>query len=124
MINNNKTVLAGRILSGLAMLPFIPSAFMKLTMNPKVVEGMTHFGFSQSSIMVLAVLEVLSVVLYLIPKTAVLGAILITGYLGGAICTHLRVGENVATPVILGVIAWAGLWLRDARLQSLLPIKK
>jgi hypothetical protein len=64
----------------------------------------------------------LSVVCYLIPRTAVLGAVLLTGYLGGAIATHARLGEPFVAPIILGVVVWAGLWLRDPRLRALLPL--
>ena len=114
---------AGRIISALVVVPFLPSAVMKVTMNPQVISGMEHFGFPQSSIMTLAVLEILSVLLYAIPRTAILGAILVTGYLGGAICTHFRMGENVLLQVSIGVLAWVGLYLRDARVRALLPLR-
>lgn len=124
LTNADKINWTGRMLTLLAVLPFIPSAFMKLTMNPKVIEGMAHFGFPATLIMTLGILEVLCVVLYLIPVTSILGAILLTGYLGGAICTHLRVGEVVYMQTAIGVLVWAGLYLREPRLRSLIPLKK
>jgi hypothetical protein len=63
-------------------------------------------------------------VLYVVPQTAVLGAVLLTGYLGGAVATHVRVGESFAIPLVLGILVWAGLFLRDARVRALLPLRK
>ena len=71
----------------------------------------------------IAILEVLSVVFYAIPQTAIIGAILLTGYLGGAIMTHLRVGDPVVVHVVLGVFIWLGIFLREPRLRSLIPIR-
>lgn len=114
---------AGRAVSVLAMLPFVPSAIMKLTMHPGVIAGMAHLGLPESLINPLGVLELLCVVLYAIPQTAVLGAILLTGYVGGAILTHLRIGEVVYMQTALGVLVWLGLWLRESRLRALLPLR-
>lgn len=72
----------------------------------------------------IAIIEAASVVLYLIPRFSVLGAILLTGYLGGAMATHLRLGEPVVMHVILGILTWGGLYLRDARLRELIPLRK
>lgn len=71
----------------------------------------------------LGILEVACVVVYLIPRTAVLGAILLTGYLGGAVATHLRVGDPCFGPILLGVVLWGGLFLRDPRLRTLIPLR-
>ncbi len=123
MTGTQKTLWIGRGLSLLAMVPFFPSVMMKFTMNPQVIEGMGRYGFQQSSIMTLAILELLSMILYLVPKTSVLGAILVTGYLGGAICTHFRMGENVVMQVAIGIVVWAALYLQDTRLRQLLPLR-
>ncbi|MFO1519529.1 MAG: DoxX family protein [bacterium] len=114
----------GRVLSVLVTLPFAMGAVMKLTVNPKVIEGMGKMGLPTSLILTIGILEALCVVTYLIPPTAVLGAILLTGFLGGAILTHLRVGEAVPMQVTLGVLAWLALYLRDPRLRRLLPFRK
>ncbi len=89
-----------------------------------MMEGWTHFGWQESSITTIAVLELLSVVLYLIPQISVLGAIVLTGYLGGAIATHVRVGEAVYIHVAIGLLIWGGLYLREPRLRAILPIRK
>lgn len=72
----------------------------------------------------IGIVELLCVVVYLIPRTSVLGAILITGYFGGAVATHVRVSDAFVIPLVLGVLAWGGLFLRDARLRELLQLKK
>jgi hypothetical protein len=95
---------------------------MKLMHPPSLDEGFKHLGWPVTAALGLGVVELLSVVCYLIPRTAVLGAVLLTGYLGGAIATHARLGEPFVAPIILGVVVWAGLWLRDPRLRALLPL--
>jgi hypothetical protein len=72
----------------------------------------------------LGILELVCTVLYAIPRTAVLGAILLTGYLGGAIATHVRIGDDFTPPVIMALLLWGGLYLRDARLRALLPLRR
>jgi hypothetical protein len=118
-----KSVWIGRVISGLASLLFFVSAFMKLKGGEEVAKGMDHLGFSAGLMTPLAILELSCVVLYLIPRTSVLGAVLLTGYIGGAICTHLRVGDPFYTQIALGIAIWFGLWLREGRLWSLLPMR-
>ena len=115
---------AGRVMTVLAVLPFVMSAVMKFMGGPQVIQGFGHFGWPTEMLITLGILEAGSVVLYLIPQTAVLGAIVLTGYLGGALSTHLRIGEPVYIHVILGFFIWGGLYLRDSRLRKLLPIRK
>jgi len=103
----------------LAALPFVFSAVMKLIVHPEVVKGMSHLGLPESLIRPLGVIELLCVVIYLVPQTSVLGAILFTGYVGGTIITHLRVGEPVYLNIILGLLIWLGLYLRRPRLREL-----
>lgn len=112
----------GRILSWLVALGLGFSAVMKLTHPPSLDEGFKHLGWPVTAALGLGVVELLCVVLYVLPRTAVLGAILATGYLGGAIATHARLGEPVIAPIIMGVVVWAGLWLRAPRLRALLPL--
>ncbi len=116
---------AGRIMGGLPALFLLIDAIMKFVKPAPVVETTVKLGYSESVIIGLGAVLLVSTVLYLIPKTAVLGAILLTGYLGGAVATHVRVQEGwfpIVFPVIFGILLWGGLWLRDERLQKLIPI--
>ena len=116
---------AGRILGGLPALFLLIDAIMKFVKPAPVVETTVKLGYPESVIITLGAVLLVSTILYLIPKTAVLGAILLTGYLGGAVATHVRVQEGwfpIVFPVIFGILLWGGLWLRDERLQKLIPI--
>lgn len=119
---SKKMLWAGRIVSALPVLMLIFSAAMKLAKPPSVVEGFAHLGYSENLALPLAILELACTVVYVIPRTCILGAILLTGYLGGATATHVRVGDQFVAPLILGVLVWGGLWLRDARVRRLLPL--
>jgi hypothetical protein len=99
-------------------------AFMTLTKNPEAVQGMVQVGWPATSAPLIMTLMLGSVALYLIPPTAVLGALLLTGYLGGATATHLRVGQAPTAAVVVGVLVWLGLWLREPRLRVLLPLRR
>jgi hypothetical protein len=121
---NQKIVWLGVVLSVLVTLPFIMSSYMKLTRNPMVIEGMPKMGLPVSLMLTIGILELLCVVIYLIPQTSVLGAILFTGFIGGTILAHLRIGEKVYIQATLGVMVWLGLYLRDPRLRQLLPLRK
>jgi hypothetical protein len=121
----SKTALwTGRIMSALPVLMLLMSAVMKFLKPPPVVEGFAHLGLPESLAIGLGVLELACTVVYVIPRTAVLGAILLTGYLGGAILTHLRVGDQFIGPILFGVLIWGGLYLRDRRLRALIPLRK
>jgi len=121
---SNKMVWAGRVVSALPALGLLFSAIMKLMKPPAVLQGFTHFGYPQSLIVVIALLELGSTIVYLIPRLSVLGAILMTGYLGGATATNVRVGDSsFIVTVILGVLVWLGLYLRDERLRVLIPLR-
>lgn len=100
------------------------SATGKLTKMPGLEEGMTHLGWPMSTALPLGVVEALCTVLYLVPRTAVLGAVLLTGYAGGAMATHARIGELFVMQALLGVALWLGLFLRDTRVRAVLPIMK
>ena len=118
-----KVVWVGRVISVLASLVFLMSAFMKLKGGAEVMQGMTHLGLPESLVMPLAILEIACVVVYLIPPTSVLGAILLTGYIGGAICTHWRVGDPYFGQIAIGISVWLGLYLRENRLKRLIPLR-
>lgn len=118
--------IAGWIMTILPALLFAFSGIMKLvsSSSPQLAEGFTHLQIPVSWAANLGILELACLIVYLIPRTAVIGAILLTGYLGGAMLTHLRVGEPPVTHVILGIVLWGGLWLRDPRLRALMPLVK
>lgn len=113
----------GRILSGICALLFLMSAMMKLVKGEPVLKAMETFGMAESLIVPIGVLELVCLALYLIPRTAVLGAVLLTGYLGGATVTHLRVSDPFIMPVIIGVVVWFGIWFREPRLRAILPLR-
>ena len=114
----------GRVISALPVLGLLFSAAMKFLKPPEVIEGFTKLGYPEILALGLGILEVACTILYMIPQTAVLGAILLTGYLGGATATHVRVGDSFVAPVIVGVLVWLGLFLRDHRLRALLPLRR
>lgn len=121
-MSNKSLVWAGRILSALPVLFLLLDGVMKVVKPAFVVEATVQLGYPESVIVGLGVVLVACTILYLIPRTAVLGAILLTGYLGGAVATHVRVGGplfSILMPVILGAMLWGGLYLRDERVRSL-----
>jgi hypothetical protein len=116
----------GRVMSTLPALFLLLDGVMKLVKPDPIVKATVELGYPESVILGLGIVLTASTLLYAIPRTAVLGAILLTGYLGGAVATHVRVGGGafpVLFPVCIGVLLWGGLVLRDARLRSLLPLR-
>jgi hypothetical protein len=116
----------GRIMSAIPSLFLLMDGGMKLVKPTFVVEKTVELGYPESIIFGLGVVLLACTVVYLTPSTSVLGAILLTGYLGGAVATHVRVGDplfSVFFPVIVGALLWGGLLLRDARLRALLPVR-
>lgn len=114
----------GRVLSFLPALFLLVDAVMKFVKPEPVVKGTVELGFSESVIVPLGVVLLISVLLYLYPRTSVLGGILLTGYLGGAVATHVHAGHGafeILFPVFFGALLWLGLVLRDVRLRRLLP---
>ena len=121
---NKKVVWTGRVISILVSLLFAFSAVMKFKGGPELDEGLKHLELSRVPMVPLGLLELACAVVYLIPPTAVLGAILLTGYVGGTILTAWRVGDPVYVQVVLGLLVWLGLWLREERLRALIPIRR
>ncbi len=113
----------GRVISGLVGLAFLASAVGKFIGGAGLEEGFDHLGLPMEIQYPLAILELVIAMIYLVPQTAVLGAILLTGYIGGAICTHWRVGDVFIVQVIIGVLVWLGIFLRDRRLWAVMPIR-
>ena len=124
---SKKSLWAGRIVSALPILFLLLDGIMKLFKPALVVQATVQLGYPESVIVPLGIVLTASTLLYAIPRTAVLGAILLTGYLGGAVATHVRLSEGlfpVSFPIIMGVLIWGGLWLRDYRLRGLIPLGK
>ena len=121
---SKKALWIGYVMSALPVLLFLFSGVMKLLRPPDVLKGFTHLGFPETLALGLGILEIACTIVYVVPRTAVLGAILLTGYLGGAIVTHLRVGEAFIMPVIIGIVVWGGIYLRDPRLRELIPLRR
>jgi len=119
------TVWAARIISGLPVLFLLVDGVAKLFKPAPVVEATVRLGYSESTIIPIGVVLIICTIVYLIPKTSVLGAILLTGYLGGAAATHVRVAEGlfpIIFPFIFGLLLWLGLYLRNATLRRLVPL--
>ena len=124
---STKEIWAGRILSGLAVLFLTFDATLKVLRLTPAVEGTTQLGYPESVVVPLGLIQIACLIVYLIPRTAVLGAILWTGYLGGAVATHVRVGSPLFShtlfPTYVAALIWAGLWLRDQRVRALLQAR-
>jgi hypothetical protein len=119
-------VWAGRVISLWPAVVVVSSATWKLTRNPWYVAEFGRIGWPEGALTGLALLQLGCLALYLIPPTAILGAVLLTGYLGGAIAAYVRIGEPypVLVPLSTSLIAWAGIYLRDERLRALLPLRR
>jgi hypothetical protein len=127
---SNTAIWAGRIMSGLVIAFLLFDGAVKLVPIAPVTETMEQLGYPVSATLArgLGVLTLVCTVLYLVPQTSVLGAILLTGYLGGAIATHLRVGSPIFSHLLfglyLGLMVWGGLYLRDPWLRTLIPLRR
>jgi len=123
----NTPVLVGRILTGIVMAFMLFDTGFKFTGAKEAVEGTAQLGFQAHHLMTIALIEVVCVVMYLIPRTSPIGAVLLTGYFGGAILTHIRVDNplfsHILFPTYLGAMMWLGLYLRDARVRALIGSK-
>jgi hypothetical protein len=117
----------GRVISALPVLFFLMDGIMKLVKPPIVVKATVDLGYPESTILPIGMVLLICTVLYVIPRTSVLGAILLTGYLGGAVATHVRVGAgafSIVFPIIFGLLVWGGLFLRDERVRELIPFRR
>ena len=125
---SKKMFWAGRIMSTLPILFLLMDGVMKLIKPAPVVEATVSLGYPEAVILPLGIVLLLCTVLYAIPQTSVLGAILLTGYLGGAVASHVRVRDPLFThtlfPTYLGLLIWGGLYLRDGRVRALIPIRR
>lgn len=127
--NGSKTALwTGRVLTGIVTLFLVLDSAMKLLQLDAVREAMAPLGYPAGLGLVIGVIEAICLLLYIVPRTAVLGAILLTGLLGGSAAAHLRVGDPLVTHVLFGVyvgiLAWGGLYFRDERVRALIPLRR
>lgn len=119
------TIWTGRILSLLIAAFIIFSGVMKLQpMSPEMEEGLSHLGIPHSMLVPLAAIEIVIAILIVVPQTAVIGAILLTGYMGGAMCTHWRVGDPFIFQAVLPILGWLAVSLREPRLWGLIPWRR
>jgi hypothetical protein len=120
---SNKLTWTGRIISALLVLLLLFSGSMKVFFQSQVAVEFTRLGYPESVILGIGIVEIACVIIYAIPRTTLLGAILVTGYLGGATATHVRIGDPFIIPILIGVLVWVGLFLREDRLRTLLPFR-
>ena len=124
---SKKKLWAGGIISALAILFLLFDSIIKLIAIDPVVESFAQLGYPLSLALGIGLVELVCLVAYVIPRSSVLGAILLTGYLGGAVATHVRVGSPFLThtffPIYVGVLIWGGLFLREDRLRALIPLR-
>lgn len=118
-------VRAGRVISGFAALFLLADGVMRIARFQPYVDGLVQFGYPAHLAVPIGLALTIATLLYVIPRTAVLGAILLTGYLGGASASHVRVGDAFfATSIVFGVLVWLGLYLREPRLRALVPLRR
>ncbi|HZH03872.1 MAG TPA: DoxX family protein [Myxococcaceae bacterium] len=124
---SRKALWTGRTLSGLFTLFMAFDAGIKLLQHPEALKGTSELGYPVSVVFGIGVVQAVCLIVYLVPRTSILGAVLWTGYLGGAVATHVRVGNSlfghVLFPLYVAALLWGGLWLRDLRLRALLPLR-
>jgi hypothetical protein len=124
---SKKMIWTGRIVSGLVIVLMLFDASIKVLRLPAAVEGAIQVGYPANAVMPIGIVLLVCVVLYAIPRTSILGAILLTGYLGGAVATNVRISSPLLSygllPAYIGVLAWGGLFLRDERIRQLIPLR-
>ena len=121
---NSKALLwTGRVISTLPVLLMCMGIVISVVNPAQVVDGLKKYGYPPEAVRPIVIAEAACVLLYVIPPTSILGAILLTAYLGGATATHVRIGEPFIIPVLVGILVWLGLLLREPRLRALLPIR-
>ena len=115
---------AGRILTGIVMLVLLGSSAAKIAGVPRMVDGLIRAGIPPAAIVPIAILELSCLILYLSRRTTALGALLLTGFLGGAVVTHIIGGETFLPPLMIGLIVWAGAWFRIPEIREFVPFRK
>jgi len=123
----NGLLWTGRVLSGLAVVFLLFDAFGKFALPKQVTDAFVRLGIPVVQATAIGILLTVSTIFYAIPQTAIFGAVLLTGYLGGAVAIHLRAGSTtfeMVFPVIFGVVVWAGIYLRECRLRAVFPLRR
>jgi hypothetical protein len=127
-VESKKMLWTGRTISGLITVLLLMDAVMKIAQVAPVMEGTVKVGYPASAVLPIGIILLPCLICYVIPRTAVLGAILLTGYLGGAVATNFRIStplfSYILVPVYVGVLVWGGLFLQDERLRALIPLRK
>jgi len=123
-MQSRKMLWTGRVISALVILFLLVDSGGKVARLAPYLEGTVKVGYPASLVVPLGIVLLVCTVVYAIPQTSVLGAILLTGYLGGATATHVRVGQPFWFPIMIGVLVWAGLFLREERLRALIPLRR
>ena len=118
------TLWTGRVISALIVLFLFANGAFGLTQSLEVKKGMVHLGYPETAGLGICLAMLASALIYAIPQTSVLGAILLTGYLGGATASHIRIGELPQLPVTVAALAWFALFLREPRLRALVPLRR
>jgi hypothetical protein len=121
---SRRTLWVVRILTALVVLAFVPSAILKLMHHPTAIEGFTRMAIPPGAVVPIAILELGCLALYLLPRTVVLGTVLLTGYLGGATVANLIGRSDFIHALVVGALVWAGAWLRVPEIRALVPVRK
>ena len=123
-VRSSKMVWTGRILSGLVVLALLALNIMGFSNKAESLKHFVAYGYPESAFIPISIVFPICVLIYAIPRTAIFGAILLTGYFGGAVATHVRAGEPYFFPIVVAVLAWLGIFLRDPRLRALVPLRQ
>lgn len=121
---SNKLVWTGRIISGLIVLLLLVGNIFGIINAAKLAPQTAKYGYPEGAMLKIQITCIICALIYAFPRTAILGAILLTGYFGGATATHVRVSEPFFIPILVAVLAWGGIFLRDARLRALIPLRR
>lgn len=123
-MSDDKKLWVSRILTGMVTVALVVTAAMKIGGAPKMVDGLTRSGIPQGAVLPIALLELACLVVYLVPRTAILGAVLLTGYFGGAMVVHIITKDSVIPLIMFGIWVWGGIYFRFPALQGLLPLQR
>jgi hypothetical protein len=124
---SKRSLWTGRVISGLVVLFMVFDGVTKVIKEPHVMAASVQLGFAASTVVWIGAVALVCTAIYVIPRTSILGAILLTGYLGGAVATNVHAGTvlfNTLFPAIFCALVWAGIYLRDERLQALIPLRR
>ena len=123
-MSDNKKLWVSRILAGMVTAALAVTAAMKIGGAPKMVDGLTRAGIPEGAVLPIAFLELACLVVYLVPRTAILGAVLLTGYFGGAMVVHIITKDSVIPLIMIGIWVWGGVYFRSPAVQGLLPLRR